>query len=381
MGSFLPLVTGAIWLFVVWRFVWPLPYGLGLRVLLALVLLAFAEYHWVTSNYFGSLASPELPQGVLIFLAWGFGTVLLLALLALLRDVAGLLLWWPWRGAGRALLNGQGVNQLVGVAAVFLAAYGVWQGVRVPDVKTIAIHVPGLPQSFDGYRLVQLTDTHASRLLPRYWQAAVVERSNRLHPDLIVITGDLSDGSTAARAADVAPLRDLSAPDGVIAIPGNHEYYANYQDWMQLYQELGLQVLENSHVVIDKDSDQLAIAGVTDRQAGSFGLPLPDLQAALDGIPANAPVILLDHRPENARSSARQGVALQLSGHTHGGQILGPHLLTKLANGGFVSGFYQLGAMTLYVSNGTGLWNGLALRLGRPAEITEIILRAAPKAD
>jgi predicted MPP superfamily phosphohydrolase len=103
-------------------------------------------------------------------------------------------------------------------------------------------------------------------------------------------------------------------------------------------------------------------------------LPGPDLPAALHGIPAGAPVIVLSHRPDTARTIAAAGVMLELAGHTHGGQVLGPSLVTRWVNHGFVSGLYRVGAMQLYVSNGTGLWAGLALRIGRPSEITQIIL-------
>jgi predicted MPP superfamily phosphohydrolase len=161
-----------------------------------------------------------------------------------------------------------------------------------------------------------------------------------------------------------------------LAIPGNHEYYSDYVAWMAAYRALGLTMLENGHVLIKRQDALLAVAGLTDRQAGAFGLPRPDLSAALEGIPAGTPVILLEHRPGDAPANARAGVALQLSGHTHGGQIRGLDLLTKRANNGFVSGLYQVGDMKLYVSNGTGLWNGLAIRLGRPSEITQIVLRA-----
>ncbi|MFA7437071.1 metallophosphoesterase [Castellaniella sp.] len=378
MGFFLPLITGTIWLFVLWRFVWPLPLAAGTRIGLALLLLLIAQYHWLVRAFFGSIASPELPQEALIALAWAFGVLLLLAMLSLVRDVLGLLLYLPWRWGGRMLLTSPPLTVLIGLAAVVLSAIGVWNAIRIPHIETLAITVPGLPASFDRYRIVQLTDTHASRLLPEYWQEAVVRRANSLHPDLIVITGDLADGSTTARARDVAPLQELHAPDGVLSIPGNHEYYSDYVDWMAAYKALGLNMLENEHVLIRRGDDTLAIAGLTDRQAIQFGQPAPDLQAALQGIPKGVPVILLDHRPEKAREHAEAGVAVQLSGHTHGGQILGGHWLTQLANAGFVSGLYHVGDMTLYVSNGAGLWNGLALRLGRPSEITQILLRPAP---
>lgn len=377
MRSTLSLVTSVIWLYLLLRFVWPLSVGAGARLLLGLVLLLAAKYHWVTSRYFGTLASPELPQWLLIVLAWAFGVVLLLFLLVLVRDVAGVLVFLIARGSGREILSGDTLRNVVGVLALVLAAVGVWQAVRIPVVKTVDVTLAGLPPAFEGYRIVQLTDLHISRLLPEYWQAAVVARSNVLRPDLIVVTGDLAEGTPQQRAADVRPLKNLRAVDGVLAIPGNHEYYSDYRSWMMAYRALGLHMLENRHVTIHRDGASLAVAGVTDRQAGSFGLPPPNLQAAMDGIPAGMPTILLDHRPGNASLNAQAGVALQLSGHTHGGQIRGPDLLVKQANNGFLSGLYQVGKMTLYVSNGAGLWNGLAIRLGRPSEITQIVLHAA----
>lgn len=379
MGTILPLFTAALWLYAVLRFVWPLPVGPGVKIAAALILLLIAEYHMVTSRFFGSLASPELPQAVLIFLGWAFGAFLLLVMLLLVRDVAGVLLFVISRRVGTGLLAGGLPPLIIGAAAALLAAYGVWQAVKVPAVKTVELMLSGLPAAFDGYRVVQLTDLHASRLLPAPWVAAVVDKTNALEPDLIVITGDLQDGSPEARAPDVRPLRELKARDGVLAIPGNHEYYADYQRWMDALRALGLHMLENQHVRVAHRGAELAVAGITDRQAGAFGELRPDVDAALDGIPPGTTTILLSHRPVGARNNARAGIALQLSGHTHGGQILGPHLLTRWANEGFVSGLYQVGPMTLYVSNGTGLWNGLAIRLGRPSEITQFVLHPAPE--
>lgn len=375
MGTILPLVTAAIWLYVVLRCVRLLPVRIPLRIATAVVLLLVAEYQVLTSHFFGSLASPELPRWILIGSGWAFGSLLLLAMLVLLRDVVGLVVWVFARRAGRGVLKGRDLAAALGVAAMLLAAFGVWQAIKLPRVKTVAITVRGLPAAFDGYRIVQLSDLHASRLLPESWIAAVVAQADALQPDLIVITGDLEDGTPAARAADVRPLQDLHARDGVLAVPGNHEYYADYSEWMAAFRGLGLHMLENAHALIRRDGAAVAVAGVTDPQAAAFGQARPDLVAALAGIPAGAPVILLSHRPGNAVASAQAGVALELAGHTHGGQIRGPDLLTKWVNHGFVSGLYLVGAMRLYVSNGTGLWNGLALRLGRPSEITAITLR------
>ncbi|MGB3741996.1 MAG: metallophosphoesterase [Castellaniella sp.] len=376
MGSLLPAITGTMWLYIVWRFVWPMGSRVWVRLGLALLLLLASQVHQITGRYFGSLASPEVPHAVLVVLVWAFAFVLLLSILLLLRDIIGVLVWLPLRQSGRWVLGAPAVRLGLGVLALGLATLGVWQAIRVPDVRQVSVTIPHLPAALDGYEIVQLTDLHASQLLPRSWQASVVARANQLKPDLIVITGDLSDGTVAARADDVQPLARLSAPDGVIAIPGNHEYYSNYSQWIPAYRALGLTLLENSHVLILHGGATLAVVGLTDRQAQRFGLPGPDLHAAMQGVPVDAVVLLLEHRPGSAPENARAGVTLQLSGHTHGGQILGLHYLTQRVNNGFVSGLYAVGNMALYVSNGTGLWNGLAVRLGRSSEITRITLRA-----
>ncbi|MGH8125000.1 MAG: metallophosphoesterase [Rhodanobacteraceae bacterium] len=379
METVLPLITGLIWLYVVARSVRTLPTGKSIRIALAVALLLVAEYHTVTSHFFCSPASTELPRDALIGLSWAFGAFLLLAMLLVLRDVLGGLAWLFGRRVGRAVLPSAKLSVSIGVLAALLAAWGVWQAVKVPGVKTVTIAVHGLPAAFDGYRIAQLSDLHASRLMSVPWIAAVVAKTDALHPDLIAITGDLQDGTPAARAADVRPLHALRARDGVLAVPGNHEYYVDYRGWMVAFRRLGLHMLENAHVLIQRDGQVLAIAGITDPAAARFNLPQPDLQTAMRGIPRDVPVILLSHRPGNAVASARAGVALELAGHTHGGQIRGPDLLTKWANHGFLSGLYRVDSMALYVSNGTGLWNSFAIRLGRPSEITQIVLRAAKR--
>lgn len=374
------VITGLISLYVIWRFVWRLPLPKTGKTLLSIAVALAAEHHLVTRTFFGTMASPEIPGTVLIALGWLFGSVILLAMLLAIRDLAGLLLFVFARARARCLWGARSWGNGAAVLAVALSAIGVWQAVRVPDVKTIEIALPRLPPALDGFRLVQLTDLHASRLLQAPWIEAVVNKANALHPDLIVITGDLVDGTVEARAADVRPLQALTAPYGVYAIPGNHEYYVEYQRWMAALKQLGLRLLLNEHVTLTPNGQNLVLAGITDSTAATFSQPLPDVVKALEGVSPADPVILLSHRPTGAAINANAGADLQLSGHTHGGQILGAHLLAQWANQGFVSGEYQVGAMRLYVSNGTGLWNGFPIRLGRPSEITQIILRAAPKA-
>ena len=372
----LHIIMAVIGLYVSARGIWPLSLSLTSKMVLTVVVLCIAEHHLITRTWFGTMASPEIPGTVLMLLGWAFCTLLLLGFLMLVRDLLGLAAYPLSAETGRLLLTSPRLLAALAVITVVISAVGVWNAVKIPKVKTIEIALPNLPAAFDGFRIVQLTDLHASRLLQRPWMAAVVDRANALNPDLTVITGDMVDGTTAARADDVKPLQSLKAKHGVMAIPGNHEYYSGYESWLSVYQQLGLHMLINQHTTITHENQQLVIAGITDHAANGFGLPEPDIAAALDQVPANQTVILLSHRPSGAAAHAQAGASLQLSGHTHGGQILGAHVLAKMANEGFVDGLYNVAGMKLYVSMGTGLWNGFPVRLGRPSEITQIVLRS-----
>ena len=141
--------------------------------------------------------------------------------------------------------------------------------------------------------------------------------------------------------------------------------------------QLASVAIENDVPVLERNGGKLVLAGITDRASHRTGHPVRDLAAVLEGAPEGVTVILLDHQPSDARNAAKLGVALQLSGHTHGGLILGLDRLAARANAGYVSGRYDVDGMTLYVNNGTALWPGFALRLGRPSELTRITLRQA----
>jgi predicted MPP superfamily phosphohydrolase len=360
---------------VIWRFVPHLPIGRLWKIAIGLTILLISQWGLIT-NLFGGWASPEVPKGVIILAGWATGSFILLLCFLILKDIASLTLWlgnktgilspnlklgWKWSVSLCAL-------------AVILSAIGTWQGIKVPDVRQTQIYVRHLPKELDGLRIVQLTDLHACRLLDAEWTRAVVDKANALKPDLIVVTGDLVDGLTKNRVDDVAPYKDLTARLGVFVAAGNHEYYSNYLAWMRYFNAMGLRILSNEHVILEDKGHRIVLAGTTDRVAARFGLPEPDIEKALSGKPEGAPVILLAHQPKGAEANAAAGADLQLSGHTHGGQVLGIHWLNQYVNGGYVSGLYDVAGMKLYVSNGTGLWNGFPLRLGKPSEITELIL-------
>lgn len=360
------------WLLVLLRYIQPLPWSLTAKVLVATVLLIASQYHLFNRLSSGSVLAPEFPRILIILFNWMLGTLLLLCVFQLAADAVTLVLSL---GQGRAMRIPAEVRYAMGVAALLVSAFGVSQAIRVPPVKKVAVSIKNLPPAFDGYRLLQLTDMHISRLFPASWAERVVERSNALEVDLILVTGDFIDGTVTVRREDVAPLSKLKAPDGLYAIPGNHEYYFGYQSWMSHYESLGFHMLINRHSVIRRGDAQLVVAGVADLSARGSALPQHDLQASLHGAPDGTPIILLDHQPRMAGRAAEAGVSLQLSGHTHGGMVAGLDRLVSRANSGFVSGSYDVNGMHLYVNNGTGLWPGFALRLGKPAELTVITLR------
>ena len=360
-------------LVVLVRWLLPLPLPLWAKIPAALLMLGASQYHLWSRLSSGSVFAPEFPRAIVILFNWAFGALLLLAILQLVLDRGALA---TALGRQEAVREPAALRYAVGAVAGMLAAIGVGNALRVPPIKDLTVPVRDLPAAFDGYRIVQLTDLHISRLFTATWAEGVVDRTNAAGADLIVVTGDFIDGSVEMRRTDVEPLRQLRAPDGVLAIPGNHEYFFDYEAWMRHLSGLGLRMLPNAHAVIDRHGAQLVVAGVTDLSAPSAGEAAPDLALALRGAPARAPVILLDHQPRRARNAAAHGVALQLSGHTHGGMLIGLDRLVARSNAGFVSGRYAVGDMTLYVSNGTGLWPGFALRLGVPSEITRITLRS-----
>ena len=377
-NDFVFQVTALVFaLYVAWRLIKPLSIQPWIKWLLSALALAATLHHYTVALFWGTRASPEIPAHVIMVLGWAFGTVLLAACFTLITDLAGLLMRVLYKPVGLTLLRSPALRVVLGIAAVSLSALGVWQAVQVPDVKSIEVKVKGLSPSLDGFKLVQLTDLHASRLLQGPWIQAIVDKTQALQPDLIAITGDLVDGTVTARRDDVAPLQALSAPKGVWVIAGNHEYYTQYQPWIEHFNSLGLRLLLNEHSIIEQGDAAFALAGITDKSAAVHGQPMPDVTAAVAGIPAGMPIIMLAHRPDTAKDSAAAGAALQLSGHTHGGHIVGMHKIVQMANDGYVGGLYQVGDMQLYVSYGAGLWAGFPLRLGRASEITLITLRAS----
>ena len=202
----------------------------------ATFVLVASQYHQWCRLSSGSVFSPEFPRAVVILFNWALGTIFFLAMLQILLD-GGLLIGMLIHDGGVSVPDG--VRYGIATVAAVAAAIGVHQAVRIPPLKDIEVGIRGLPQQFDGYKILQLTDLHISRLFPAPWTRAVVERSNKLGVDLIAVTGDLVDGTIDARRADIEPLRDLRTTDGVYVISGNHENIFGYRTWMDHYAAMG----------------------------------------------------------------------------------------------------------------------------------------------
>jgi uncharacterized protein len=244
-------------------------------------------------------------------------------------------------------------------------------------VRRVDISLRRLPRAHDGLRLVQISDVHVGPTIGRSFVADVVRSINALAPDIVVITGDLVDGSVDELRDGVEPLADIRARYGVYFVTGNHEYYSGAEAWMAELPRLGVRVLRNERVTIGEGADAFDLAGVDDHSAeGHGGLPSRDaLQKALGGRDEARELVLLAHQPRQFTDAAGMGVGLQLSGHTHGGQIWPFGLLVWLSQP-FVAGLHRRGDAQIYVSRGTGYW-GPPMRLGAPAEVTQLVLRRA----
>jgi predicted MPP superfamily phosphohydrolase len=239
-------------------------------------------------------------------------------------------------------------------------------------VTRVKVAIRNLARGARGYRIVQISDVHVGPTIGKEFIESIVSRINALSPDLVAITGDLVDGSVEELSEHVAPLAKLRAKDGVFFVTGNHEYYSGADAWIAHLGTLGIKVLRNERVAI-RGGEGFDLAGIDDVSAHIPGHGA-DLERALRGRDAARPCVLLAHQPRGIERADALGVDLQLSGHTHGGQLFPWNFFVRLQQP-FVAGLHALARAQIYVSRGTGYW-GPPMRLGAPAEITEIELVA-----
>jgi uncharacterized protein len=262
-----------------------------------------------------------------------------------------------------------------GALAVGTAGTGVLVANSAPVVRRVPIRIPGLAPGLAGLRIVTFSDGHLSATYGGRRFERLVETVNEQRPDVVAIVGDLVDGDVSQLREDVAPLADLVSEQGVYFVTGNHEYFVDTEGWMRHLPTLGIDVLRNERVAIRGQGATVDLAGIDDRTAAGSGVPGhgADLDAALDGRDDDVPLVLLAHQPVMVEQARLAGVDLQLSGHTHGGQLWPFDYAIRLDQP-VVEGWSQQGPTQLYVTAGAGYW-GPPMRVGARPEVTVVELQ------
>ncbi|MER8085269.1 metallophosphoesterase [Streptomyces sp. NPDC094048] len=267
----------------------------------------------------------------------------------------------------RRLFVARAVGGAAAVAGLGTVGHGTYGVLRGPRVERITVPLAKLPRSAHGFRIAVVSDIHLGPILGRAHTRRIVDTINRTQPDLVAVVGDLVDGTVADLGPAAEPLARLSARRGSYFVTGNHEYYSGAAQWIDQVRELGLHPLENARVEIDG----FDLAGVNDIAGQSEGQG-PDFGAALGDRDRTRAAVLLAHQPVVIHEAVAHGVDLQLSGHTHGGQLWPGNLVAELANP-TVAGLDRYGDTQLYVSRGAGAW-GPPVRVGAPSDITVVEL-------
>jgi len=343
---------------------------------------------WLSSSMPIVLRLTDLESGWDYALAWftylnmGFFSLVFICLL--LADLLKLLLKAVRRGmlpklpaSGLAVPNQERRSLMINSVNIgLLGVSGSLTGVGISTamgravVREVNVPLGNVPQALKDLRIVQFTDMHIGPMVKREYVENIVTQINQLRPDIIVMTGDLVDGSVSHLKDDVAPLAKLTARHGKYFITGNHEYYSGVEDWIAEVERLGFTVLLNEHRLIEHEGARLLLAGVTDYRAFQHKPSHATSPAqAIAGAAESNVKILLAHQPKSIFEASKAGFDLQISGHTHGGQYYPFNFIAKLANP-YIQGLHKHENKTwIYVSPGTGYW-GPPIRLGTEPEIT-----------
>ncbi|MFJ2820201.1 metallophosphoesterase [Streptomyces toxytricini] len=270
-------------------------------------------------------------------------------------------------GLSRRVFVARALAGAAAAAAAGTVGYGTYGVLRGPSVKRVRVPLAKLPRAAHGFRIAVVSDVHIGPVLGRAHTARVVEAVNGTQPDLIAIVGDLVDGDVADLGPAAEPLARLRARHGAFFVTGNHEYFSGAQQWIDHVRALGVTPLENARRALP----YFDLAGVNDVQGEREGTG-PDFRAALGDRDRGRAAVLMAHQPVVIHDAVRHGVDLQLSGHTHGGQLWPGEYLADLANP-TVAGLERYGDTQLYVSRGAGAW-GPPVRVGAPSDITVVEL-------
>ena len=276
----------------------------------------------------------------------------------------------------RRLFIARSLAVTAGAVALGTAGTGVYLANSAPVVRRVPVTLPRLAPALDGLRIVTFSDGHLSATYGGRRFERLVETVNAQRPDVVAIVGDLVDGELDELREEVAPLGDLVSEQGVFFVTGNHEYFVDTTAWLRHLPTLGVEVLRNERVPITRGGASVDLAGIDDRTAAGSGIPGhgADVDAALDGRDDATPVVLMAHQPVQVEQARAAGVDLQLSGHTHGGQLWPFDYAIRLDQPS-VEGLSRHGDTQLYVTSGAGYW-GPPMRIGARPEVTVVELRS-----
>lgn len=308
--------------------------------------------YWGTGRSREGFIDQLVHRASYLSMAW----VSFILVFTIMRDLV--LIATAWTPAAHAMVMTAGVPAVLGGSLVAIA-FGAAAAFRGPRIERVDLPVPGLHPDLDGFRIVQISDLHVGPNIGRRYVERVAELSRSLAPDLVVLTGDIVDGPVSRLAPDVAPLSGL--PNSFFIL-GNHDCYAGAEAWIAYWRQVGMRVLLNSTEMVQKGSARLLVGGVVDPAYGRLRPEISIGQAADFKL-------LLAHNPRLAPLGAKAGFDLQLSGHTHAGQFFPWTFAVKLVHAPHVWGLSKEGAMTVYVSAGTGTW-GPPVRFGTNPELT-----------
>jgi predicted MPP superfamily phosphohydrolase len=278
----------------------------------------------------------------------------------------------PTTTVDRRLFLSRATAATVGVASVGLVGFGAARALGPPDVLRVPVRLARLDPAFTGYRIAVVSDIHLGPLAGRAHTERIVETINATNPDLVAIVGDLVDGTVDQLGPAAEPLQDLVSRDGSFFVTGNHEYFVDdTMSWLRELERFGVAPLRNENTAVRRGRAAFDLAGVNDITGETRSDP-PDFDRALAGTEASRPTILLAHQPIAVEQAAARGVDLQLSGHTHGGQMWPFHYLVGLAQPA-LAGLSTVDGTQLYVTRGAGFW-GPPVRVGAPPDITVVAL-------
>jgi predicted MPP superfamily phosphohydrolase len=261
-----------------------------------------------------------------------------------------------------------------GAASVSLVGVGMASALGPPDILRVPVRLRRLDPAFDGFRIAVVSDIHLGPLAGRAHTERIVAMINGTEPDLVAIVGDLVDGTVEELGPAAEPLRDLVSREGSFFVTGNHEYFVDdTASWLRELERLGVAPLQNENTAIRRGTAAFDLAGVND-VAGEQRSQPPDFDRALSGVDGSRPTILLAHQPVHVTEASARSVDLQLSGHTHGGQMWPFHYIVRAVQPS-LAGLSTVDETQLYVTRGAGFW-GPPVRIGAPSDITIVSLEA-----